>query len=160
MILSARYCENFKFIEHFSENFWKRLCWKHCKYKEWVSFFLGSLGMNRSGIKQNCQRTALRFMRFVCPALWFIPHEPRKKTFIPCSRTIFMHLIEHIVKIYQCHMMGVACVLDLHFTLEWLWFTKKWPLACRARYSRFKPWYYHYDYRDWVSPASKSYAMK
>ena len=55
------------------------LGWKHCKYKEWVSFFLGSWGMNRSAEQTNRQRTASRFTRFVCPALRFIPHEPRKK---------------------------------------------------------------------------------
>ena len=53
--------------------------WKHCKYKEWVSFFLGSWGMNRSAEQTNRPRTASRFTRFVCPALRFIPHEPRKK---------------------------------------------------------------------------------
>ena len=56
---------------------------KHCKYKEWVSFFLGSWGMNRSAEQTNRPRTASRFTRFVCPALRFIPHEPRKKTLIP-----------------------------------------------------------------------------
>ena len=55
------------------------LGWKHCKYKEWVSFFLGSWGMNRSAEQTNRPRTASRFTRFVCPALRFIPHEPRKK---------------------------------------------------------------------------------
>ena len=56
------------------------LGWKHCKYKEWVSFFfLGSWGMNRSAEQTNRPRTASRFTRFVCPVLRFIPHEPRKK---------------------------------------------------------------------------------
>ena len=55
------------------------LGWKHCKYKEWVSFFLCSWGMNRSVEQTNRSRTASRFTRFVCPALQFIPHEPRKK---------------------------------------------------------------------------------
>ena len=44
-----------------------------------MSFFLGSLGMNRSAKHTNRPRTASRFMRIVCPALQFIPHEPRKK---------------------------------------------------------------------------------
>ena len=57
----------------------KVLGWKHCKYKEWLSFFLGSWGMNRSAEQTNRPRTASRFTRFVCPALRFIPHEPRKK---------------------------------------------------------------------------------
>ena len=57
------------------------LGWKHCKYKEWVSFFLGSWGMNRSAEQTNRPRTASRFTWFLCPALrpGFIPHEPRKK---------------------------------------------------------------------------------
>ena len=57
----------------------RALGWKHCKYKGWVSFFLGSWGMNRSAEQTNRPRTASRFTRFVCPALRFIPHEPRKK---------------------------------------------------------------------------------
>ena len=61
----------------------KVLGWKHWKYKEWVSFFLGSWGMNRSAEQKNRPRTASGFTRFVCPALRFIPHEPRKKTLIP-----------------------------------------------------------------------------
>ena len=35
--------------------------------------------MNRSAEQTNHTRTASRFTRFVCPALRFIPHEPRKK---------------------------------------------------------------------------------
>ena len=40
----------------FSENFRTSLCWKYCKYKEWVYivFFLGSSGMNRSAEQTNC----------------------------------------------------------------------------------------------------------
>ena len=57
----------------------RALGWKQCKYKEWVSFFLGSWGMNRSAEQTNRLRTTSRFTRFVCPALRFIPHEPRKK---------------------------------------------------------------------------------
>ena len=35
--------------------------------------------MNRSAEQTSRPRTASRFTRFVCPALRFIPHEPRKK---------------------------------------------------------------------------------
>ena len=35
--------------------------------------------MNRSAEQTNRPRTASQFTRFVCPALRFIPHEPRKK---------------------------------------------------------------------------------
>ena len=67
-------------IYNFSLSILERvLRWRHCKYKEWVSFFLGSWGMNRSAEQTNRPRTASRFTRFVCPALRFIPHEPRKK---------------------------------------------------------------------------------
>ena len=44
-----------------------------------MSFLGGSWGMNRSAEQTNHPRTALRFTRFVCPALRFIPHEPTKK---------------------------------------------------------------------------------
>ena len=64
-----------------AKNFRKGLCWKHCKYKEWVSlnFFLGSWGMNWSAEQINRPRIASWFMWFVCPTLRFIPHKPRKK---------------------------------------------------------------------------------
>ena len=44
------------------------LGWKHCKYKEWVSFFLGSWGMNRSAEQTNRPRTAKRWSgsRSIC----------------------------------------------------------------------------------------------
>ena len=41
-----------------------------------MSFFLGSWDMNRSAEQTNRTRTA---SRFVCSALRFISHEPRKK---------------------------------------------------------------------------------
>ena len=44
-----------------------------------TNLFLGSWEMNRSAEQTNGPRTALRFKRFVCPALRFIPHEPRKR---------------------------------------------------------------------------------
>ena len=51
--------------------------------KEWVSFFLGSWGMNRSTGQTNRVNREAVLGRFVCSALRFIPHEPRKKTLIP-----------------------------------------------------------------------------
>ena len=69
---------NFNFLLC-SKNLRRDLCWRHCKYKEWVSFFLGSWEMNRSAEQTNRTRTASRFTRFVCSALRFISHEPRKK---------------------------------------------------------------------------------
>ena len=44
-----------------------------------VLFFLGSWEMNRSAEQTNRTRTASQFTRFVCSALRFISHEPRKK---------------------------------------------------------------------------------
>ena len=40
---------------------------------------IGSWEMNRSAEQTNRTRTASRFTRFVCSALQFISHEPRKK---------------------------------------------------------------------------------
>ena len=48
-------------------------------FKEWVSFFLGSWGMNRSAGQTNRVNREAVLDRFVCSALRFIPHEPRKK---------------------------------------------------------------------------------
>ena len=72
------FCGKFEFLTLLGE-FRRGLCWRHCKYKEWVSFFLGSWDMNRSAEQTNRTRTASRFTRFVCSALRFISHEPRKK---------------------------------------------------------------------------------
>ena len=50
-----------------------------CSIKEWVSFFLGSWGMNCSAGQTNRVNREAVLGRFVCSALQFIPHEPRKK---------------------------------------------------------------------------------
>ena len=63
----------------FLENLIKDRWWKYCKYNEWVSFFLGSWGMNLSMEQTNCTRTASQFMRFVCLEIRFISHEHRKR---------------------------------------------------------------------------------
>ena len=42
-------------------------------------FFLGSWGMNRSAGQTNRVNREAVLVRFVCSALRFIPHEPRKK---------------------------------------------------------------------------------
>ena len=63
---------------------WKfKNCWNDWRFKEWVSFFLGSWGMNRSAGQTNRVNRVAVLVRFVCSALRFIPHEPRKKTLIP-----------------------------------------------------------------------------
>ena len=48
-----------------------------------MSFFLGSWEMNRSAEQTNRVNREAVFVRFVCSALRFISHEPRKKTLIP-----------------------------------------------------------------------------
>ena len=50
-------------------------------FKEWVSFFLGSWEMNRSAEQTNRvnQEKKIAVHAFVCSALRFISHEPRKK---------------------------------------------------------------------------------
>ena len=50
-----------------------------CSIKEWVSFFLGSWDMNRSAEQTNRVNREAVLVRFVCSALRFISHEPRKK---------------------------------------------------------------------------------
>ena len=55
------------------------LVFKLCSIKEWVSFFLGSWGMNRSAGQTNRVNREAVLGWFVCSALRFIPHEPRKK---------------------------------------------------------------------------------
>ena len=46
-------------------------------------FFLGSWEMNRSAEQTNRVNREAVLVRFVCSALRFISHEPRKKTLIP-----------------------------------------------------------------------------
>ena len=62
-------------------------------------FFLGSWGMNRSAEQTNRPRTASRFTRFVCPALRFIPNEPRKQDThsLNVAGWTFMKPLEHEV---------------------------------------------------------------
>ena len=84
------------------------LRWKHCKYKEWVSFFLGSWGMNRSAEQTNQPRTASRFTRFVCPVLRFIPHEPRKKDTHSLNKLLFYYTamllyLSALITSNECH---------------------------------------------------------
>ena len=48
-----------------------------------VFFFLGSWEMNRIAEQTNRVNREAVLVRFVCSALRFISHEPRKKTLIP-----------------------------------------------------------------------------
>ena len=52
---------------------------KGLSIKEWVSFFRGSWEMNRSAEQTNRMNREAVLVRFVCSALRFISHEPRKK---------------------------------------------------------------------------------
>ena len=50
------------------------------------------LQMNRSAEQTNRTRTASRFTRFVCSALRFISHEPRKKDIHSLKRLLFQYI--------------------------------------------------------------------
>ena len=67
-------CENGRRVK----KSWYKTHWLY-PIKEWVSFFLGSWGMNRSAGQTNRVNREAVLGRFVCSALRFIPHEPRKK---------------------------------------------------------------------------------
>ena len=56
-----------------------KYCMIYRLFKEWVSFFLGSWDMNRSAEQTNRVNREAVLVRFVCSALRFISHEPRKK---------------------------------------------------------------------------------
>ena len=62
------------------------------KSRELRSFFLGSWEMNRSAEQTNRTRTASRFTRFVCSALRFISHEPRKKDTLSFKKLLFQYI--------------------------------------------------------------------
>ena len=55
-------------------------------------FFLGSWEMNRSAEQTNRTRTASQFARFVCSALRFISHEPRKKDTYSLKKLLFQYI--------------------------------------------------------------------
>ena len=59
------------------------------KYKEWMSFSWVHGGMNRSAEHTNCPRTLSRLMRFVYPALQFIPPWTKKKRHSFLKNTCF-----------------------------------------------------------------------
>ena len=88
------------------------LRWKHCKYKEWVSFFLGSWGMNRSAEQTNRPRTASRFTRFVCPVLRFIPNEPRKKDTHSLNHVITILIHSAKARFQNVFIMLLRCVAE------------------------------------------------
>ena len=107
-----------------SENLRRDLCWRHCKYKEWMSFFLGSWEMNRSAEQTNrVNRT-----RFVCSALRFISHEPRKKDthslniahvhFEPASLQRQMMTVKYNVPLDEVTVH--VWVLHSHLTLKYV----------------------------------------
>ena len=62
------------------------------KSRELRSFFLGSWEMDRSAEQTNRTRTASRFTRFVCSALRFISHEPRKKDTHSLKNLLFQYI--------------------------------------------------------------------
>ena len=75
----APLCTNNLYL-HLNKIAKRKIAWL---FKEWVSFFPGSWGMNRSAGQTNRVNREAVLRWFVCSALRFIPHEPRKKTLIP-----------------------------------------------------------------------------
>ena len=71
------------------------------KSRELRSFFLCSWEMNCSAEQINRTRTASRFTRFVCSALRFISHEPRKKRHSVLKKITF--------SIYACIYISFTC---------------------------------------------------
>ena len=70
---------NCKYVLHWLVNYLQiGKSYRH-SIKEWVSFFLGSWDMNRSAEQTNRVNREAVLVRFVCSALRFISHEPRKK---------------------------------------------------------------------------------
>ena len=73
----SRYAERLSPIPAFLWCVAKLFCFSI--FMEWVSSFLGSWEMNRSAEQTNRVNREADFVRFVCSALRFISHEPRKK---------------------------------------------------------------------------------
>ena len=71
-----------------------RLFCKHCKYKEWISFFW----VHGEWIGARNKHIVPGFTRFVCPALRFIPYELRKK------------LNDCLKQIRRCHIVWLKVV--------------------------------------------------
>ena len=104
-------------------------------------FFVGSWGMNRSAEQTNHPRTASRFTRFVCPALRFISHEPRKKdthSLIELLQKVFKKFngrYEDLIKQYEVPFSRILRLGQLQwlpnrsdFTqVIWFWY-RTWPL--------------------------------
>ena len=91
--------------------------------KEWVSFFLGSWGMNRSAGQTNRVNREAVLGRFVCSALRFIPHEPRKKDthslYLQCfqPRTLSKILREKLLT-QNSHSNGLLTSFDVSITAQ------------------------------------------
>ena len=78
-------------------------------------FILGSWEMNRSAEQTNRTRTASRFTRFVCSALRFISHEPRKKDTQSLNILLRSSTLCSI-KCIKSIMVGACVTLDLAIT--------------------------------------------
>ena len=75
-------------------------------------FFLGSWGMNRSAGQTNRVNREAVLVRFVCSALRFIPHEPRKKDthslYLQCvQQRPFLKFSEKSYKFKISTVMGI-----------------------------------------------------
>ena len=91
-----------------------------CCIKEWVSFFLGSWGMNRSAGQTNRVNREAVLVWFVCSALRFIPMNPEKRhsflifTMFP-TRTLSKILREKLF-IQNSHSNGHFTSFDVLIT--------------------------------------------
>ena len=78
-----------------SEIFWKYVRWKHCKYKEWVSFLGGSSKMNRVRNKQITREQLRGSCDLFVPRSDSFPMNPwpeKKHSFLKCNN-FELHLI-------------------------------------------------------------------
>ena len=102
-----------------SGNFRRGPCWRHCKYKEWVSFFLGSWEMNRSAEQTNRVNREAVLVRFVCSALRFISHEPRKKdTHSLCDAyDVDNYRNSFCIDVLNIYLSNLVCSMFLHTSI-------------------------------------------
>ena len=88
--------------------FRKGLCWKQCKYMEWMSFsgFMGEWigARNKQIVREPCDSFVSRSNSF--------PHEPRKKD--THSLKIQLNDYEFITVLHDCSNMYMAIIFLLH----------------------------------------------
>ena len=91
-------------------------------------FFSGCMGNESDRGTNKSPRINLWFTRFVCPALWFILHEPRRKDthflsgMLSMAQAFAMTLTKsHIPEVFRSLWMHVKnCVCVVSFTFYWI----------------------------------------